>query len=629
MVKNMSEVTSLSSYRSSFHLDERDIYFQLFNAMGVDKSILDTQAFAHADKETCIKVIEMAITFARECLGRSYQVADKQGCQRISSSEVRAPDIYKQVWEKFIEVGLCRVSAPVEVGGVGTPYVINQAVFSVLYGADPSFCIYPAFNVGAIYLLKKYGTEVQQRTFCQALATPVMTASMVMTEPDAGSDVGAIRTRAFREQDGRYRIEGSKIFISSGMHDLTGNIVYFVLARLADAPSGTQGLSCFIVTRYRLNEDGSPGEYNHVGCGAVEKKMGLRGNATVQLSFGEDGPCYAELLGARENMGLAQLMMLMNMARMATGTYALGLASSAYYAAANYAGQRVQGTSIRAIASAGAARLPIIEHLDVKRMLLDMKSKVEGMRALVLKAACYSSLVMTLQGETGEGKALQRKYETLAELFTPVVKAYCSDQAWGVCETAIQVHGGYGYLCDFPVEQYCRDVKIMSIWEGTNYMQAADLIRSKLSLGKTSRTFACLGEEIAALLEKKNDYPELSAYFEAVAEGLADIKRTLDTFAGWLSSGEMEQIYLMATRFLAALGDFMVGWLLLENAVAASRELRAGSREYDAEFYSGKLYSMRFFFRNTLSHLKSKLQAISVVDDDFKEIGAHHFTRAQ
>ena len=618
----------LSSHTSSFRVDERDLHFQLFNVLAVDKTILDTPAFRHVDKDMCIKALDVAIGFAREYLGRSHQAADKSGCQRVSSTEVRVPDVYRAVWRQFREIGLCGISAPIELGGFGTPYVINQAVYSVLYGADPAFCVYPGFNVGAIYLLKRYGTEQQQRDFCQALATPTMTASMVMSEPEVGSDVGAIRTRAVREEDGRYRIEGNKIFISSGMHDLTDNIVYFVLARVDGAPQGTQGLSCFIVTKQRLKDDGSPGEFNHVSCGAVEKKMGLRGNATVQLSFGQDGPCYGTLLGGNENMGLSQLMMLMNLARVATGTYALGIASSAYYAAVDYAGKRVQGASIRSIAAAQAQRLPIIEHLDVKRMLLDMKAKVEGMRSLVLKAALYSSRAMTLQHGSEETRALRRRYEVLADLFTPVVKAYCSDNAWLVCETAIQVHGGYGYISDFPVEQYCRDVKIMSIWEGTNYMQAADLIRSKLSLGKPSRAFTFLKEEVAEALAATRDYPELAEQSDLLAEAFAQIERALSNFGRWLSAGEMEQIYLMATRFLHAFGDVVVGWLLLENATAALRAMREGDRQFDADFCNGKLYAMRFFYRNTLTHLSSKLKAISTVDEDFKDIGSQHFARA-
>ena len=623
----MSAVPSLFTHGSSFRLDERDVHFQLFDVLGIDKTILTTQAFQDVDKDTCIKLIDVAIEFARDYLGRSYQVADRQGCERVSSSEVRAPAVYAAVWKHFKEIGLCAISAPLEYGGFGTPYVVNQAVYSILYGADPSFCVYPGFNIGAVYLLKKYGTEAQQHEFCQPLVDAAMTASLVMSEPDAGSDVGSIRTKAYRQDGGRYRIKGNKVFISSGMHDLTNNIVYFVLARLDDAPAGTQGLSCFVVTKYRLNADGSPGEYNHVGCGSVERKMGLRGNATVQLTFGQDGPCYGTLLGERENNGLSQLMMLMNLARVATGTYALGIASSAYYCAVDYAGQRIQGTSIRAIASPKAERLPIIEHLDVKRMLLDMKSKVEGMRSLVLKASNYMTLSMTLFEETDEARALRRRYDSLADLLIPVVKAYCSDQAWMVCETAIQVHGGYGYISDFPVEQHARDVKIMSIWEGTNYMQAADLVRSKLSLGKTSRSFAYLKEEISELVLQKPDYPEVAEQFDLLQTSVAEIDTALANFGRWLSSREMDQIYLMATRFMNAFGDLVVGWLLLENATAAVRAMRADTRGHDLHFYEGKIFSLRFFFNNTLSHLPAKLKSISTVDEDFKRLSSEHFPR--
>ncbi|WP_051219681.1 acyl-CoA dehydrogenase [Rheinheimera baltica] len=621
----MNDIKQFLNQNSSFRLDQRDLHFQLFNVLNVEQQIINTPAFSHLNKETCIQVIDLAIKFAREYLGRSYQLADKAGCNMLSPTEVTVPEVYQHVFAKFQELGLCGISAPMEYGGCGTPYVINQAIYSVLYGADPAFCIYPGFNIGAVYLLQKFGTEQQRQLYSQALTTPTMTAAMVMTESDAGSDVGLIRTKALREPDGRYRLEGSKIFISSGMHNLTNNIVYFVLARLDDAPLGTQGLSCFIVTKYALNADGSPGEYNHVSCDGVEKKMGLKGNATVQLSFGQTGSCYGTLLGEKENMGLSQLLLLMNLARVATGTYALGLATSAYYSAADYAQQRIQGTSIRAMSSPKAERLPIIAHLDVKRMLLDMRAKVDGMRALVLKAANYSSLAITLHDAEGDAKALKKKYETLADLLTPVVKAYCSDQAWTVCETAIQVHGGYGYISDFPVEQQCRDVKIMSIWEGTNYMQAADLVRSKLSLGKPSRAFGYFKEEIINFCEQKQQFPQLADQFEQLEAATTALSTALATFGDWLSGGEMEQIYLMSTRFMNAFGDLTVGWLLLENAVAAQKAIADSKRAFDLSFYQGKIYAVKYFYRNTLAHLGSKLRAIADIDETFKELNADHF----
>ncbi|NVZ18761.1 acyl-CoA dehydrogenase [Pseudomonas costantinii] len=621
----MNDMSCLSAHRSSFKLDERDIHFQLFEVLRIQENVLQSKAFAHVDRVVCEQVIDAATKFARDYLGRSYQLADKEGCTRVSAVQVSAPPVYKKVWEAYTHAGLCALSAPPELGGTGTPYVLNQAVYGILYGADPAFCVYPGFNVGAIYLLLKHGTDLQQHQFCQALATPTMTASMVMTEPDAGSDVGAIRTRAIPMENGLYRIEGGKVFISSGMHDLTDNIVYFVLARVEGAVAGTRGLSCFVVTRYRLNEDGTPGEYNHVACDAVEGKMGLKGNATVQLSFGAEGHCYGTLLGQSEGMGLSQLMLLMNLARVATGTYAMGIASSAYYNAVEYARERIQGSSVRAVMAVPSNRLPIIEHMDVRRMLMDMKARVEGMRALVLKAAHYSSLAAAMRDAEGESKVLRKRYEALADLLTPVVKAWCSDQAWRVCETAIQVHGGYGYTSAFPVEQYCRDVKIMSIWEGTNYVQSADLIRSKLAMGKASKAFNGLRDEIRMVLDRRDSYPQFNDQFDALERALTVVANTLATFGAWLSAGHIEQIYLMATRFMGAFGDMLVGWLLLENALAAQAGLDDSPSATDADFYQGKLYAMRFFFRYEIAILDAKLNAISLVDDDFTQIQSAHF----
>jgi acyl-CoA dehydrogenase len=320
--------------------------------------------------------------------------------------------------------------------------------------------------------------------------------------------------------------------------------------------------------------------------------------------------------------------MLMNLARVATGTYALGLASSAYYAAASYANERIQGTSIKGMANPNAKRLHIVEHFDVKRMLLDMKSKTEGMRALVLKAANFSSLAMTLKDAEGAQKQQRKKYESLSDLLTPVVKAYCSDLAWQVCETAIQVHGGYGYISDFSVEQNARDVKIMSIWEGTNYMQSADLVRSKLALGKKSRAFEFFKEEISEFLEQQHFAPELANEFDALTQAMNSISSHLTKFGDWLSAGEMEQIYLMSTRFLECFGDVVLSWLLLENAVEASKQLHNVEREFDESFYQGKIYSAKYFYKNTLGHLDSKLSAIADLDEDFNLLASQHFAQA-
>ncbi len=616
---------SVLDHLSSYKIDERDVYYQLFDVLRVDEALLDGRAFAHVDKNSCVQIIELAVKFAKEYLGKSYQLADKEGCKRRSGYDVRVPEIYHHVWRRFRELGLCGVSAPLEYGGAGTPYVINQAVYSVLYGADPSFCIYPGFNIGAVYLLEKHGSAQQRKAYCQALSIPSMTAALVMTEAGAGSDVGVLRTKAYREPCGRYRIEGDKIFISSGMHNLSENIVYFVVARVEGAPAGTAGLSCFVVPKVMTELEGEPGVINNVSCDRVERKMGLKGNATVQLSFGREGPSYGTLLGEQENKGLSQIVLLMNMARMATGTYALGLAASSYYSAVEYANCRIQGTSVRAMASSQAERLPIIMHMDVQRMLLDMKSKVEGLRALVFKAAHYQSLAATFKADDPELKAQMRKYEGLADLLTPIVKAYCSDCAWRICETAIQVHGGYGYTSDFPVEQNARDVKILSIWEGTNYIQSADFLRNKLCLGKRSRLFEYLREEFIDFYELRKSRASFGEHFAMLENAFIGIEDTLKIFGTWLSGGQIEQIYLMATRFLEAFGDFMLGWLLLENALVAEQEMENPQRNYEKEFYQGKICSAGYFFKNTISLVPSKLASISTVDENFKGLSAKNF----
>jgi len=651
---------------NAFKVDLRDQLFLLWEQFRAQDSVLDSQIYPEFDQEFCQYLISHAKNFAYEEMGPLYQVSDRQGA-RLEEGNVTLPPGFDSLWVKYKEAGWGRLGAPLEYDGLGAPYLISQSINEIFMGANPAFMIYSGFASPALYLIDKFGDDRLKSLFCEPLAKNDFAACLCMTEPDAGSDVGNIRTKATKQDNGLYQIEGEKIFISAGMHDLNDNIAYIVLARVEGARKGTVGLSCFVVPRYQLeiepNEQTSLDQKeqndNGVRCVRLEQKMGLHGCATAQISFGQGAPCYGYLLGDRENVGLKQLMTMMNLARIATGIYALGMASSAYLNAAEYAGTRIQGTSFKEAFNPRAKRVAIIEHVDVKRMLLEMKSKVEGCRALILKLCMHQSQLMNLniikanpdefkQNLTPEAVEAQAyRHQSLVNLLTPIVKAYTSDQAFKVAETAIQVYGGHGYISDNPVEQYARDIKVMSLWEGTNFVQSADLFRDKLAMGRNSKLLVLFQEEIMSFLApaKSEHTDEAWATFKPQAERLEQALNTLiDThklMGSWIRQQKMERIFAVSTRFLEMMAEVTLAWLLLDGMVVAKRALlEMDSHEpspqpkevesspelnEDSAFYLGKIQSGLFFMNNTLPNVFAKAQVIALEDDSATEATAEMF----
>ncbi|WP_046016493.1 acyl-CoA dehydrogenase [Marinomonas sp. S3726] len=653
---------------NAFRVDLRDQMFLLWEQFRAQDTVLDSQIYPEFNLAFCQYLITHAKDFAYQEMGPLYQVSDRQGAKlsyeageqgEASNKEqigkVILPPGFEQLWQSYKEAGWGRLGSPLEYDGLGAPYLISQSINEIFMGANPAFMIYSGFASPALYLIDKFGDDQLKSRFCEPLAKNDFAACLCMTEPDAGSDVGNIRTKAVKQDNGMYRIEGEKIFISAGMHDLNDNIAYIVLARVEGAKKGTVGLSCFVVPRYQLESEqtgsqldsqlGSPID-NGVRCVRLEKKMGLHGCATAQISFGQAAPCYGYLLGERENVGLKQLMTMMNLARIATGIYALGMASSAYLNAAEYAGNRIQGTSFKEAFNPRAQRVAIIEHIDVKRMLLEMKSKVEGCRALILKLCMHQSQLMNLnimqanpeqfeQNHTAADKeeieAQAYRHQSLVNLLTPIVKAYTSDQAFHVAETAIQVYGGHGYISDNPVEQYARDIKVMSLWEGTNFVQSADLFRDKLAMGRHSKLLALYQEEIMGFLTTaKSDEATFSA-FAPQAKRLEDALNCLvDThklMGSWIRQQKMERIFAVSTRFLEMMAEVTLGWLLLDSMMVAKRALVANDSPEPEEqaFYQGKIQSGLFFMNNTVPNVFAKAQVIALEDDSAEEASAEMF----
>lgn len=614
-------------HNNAYRVDIRDHFFLLWEQFKIQQDVLDPAVYPEFDKDFTEQLIHHARTFACDKLGPQYQSADREGCT-LQNGKVSVPKGFEPLWQEFFDAEWGRLGAPLEYGGLGAPYMLAQLINELFMGANPAFMIYSGFCSPALYLIEKFGSEQLQQDFCEKLADNRWGACLCMTEPDAGSDIGNVRTKAKKLEDGSYLIEGEKIFISAGMHELTENIAYIVLARAEGAKPGTVGLSCFVVPRFDVED----GKDNGVRCVRLEQKMGLHGCATTQLSFGLDAPCRGFLLGDRENIGLRQLMTMMNLARIATGIYGLGMASSAYLNAAEYASQRIQGTSFKQSFMPNAPRVPIIEHIDVKRMLLEMKSKVEGCRALIMKLCYHQSMTTNLQIrqdnallDKDQAKEQIQRHQSLVNLLTPIVKAYTSDQAWRVSELAIQVYGGHGYISDHPVEQYARDIKILSIWEGTNFVQSADLFRDKLAMGRHSKLLALYRSEIETFLGDIAEFPHFAAQKERLQQALNTLSETHQLMGSWIREQKMELIFAVSTRFLEMMAEVTLGWLLLDSAVIAQKALAADEESPDKAFYAGKVTSAMFFLNNILPDVFGKAQIIALTDETAATANADMF----
>lgn len=602
----------MKKQKNIYRVDLRDFSFLLWDQFNVEEEILSLDPSKSISKDIVEDIMKSAKNFAYDFLGPYYQSWDREGCQLEAGNRIRLPQDFEYVWQQFMKAEWGKLAIPQEYGGAGAPYIVVQMVNEIFFGANPSFPNYYGFCIPAVQLILEYGSEFLKKLFCDKLISTQWTAAFCMTESDAGTDVGNIRTTAEVINNNIYQIHGNKIFISAGMHELTENIVYIVLARAKDSPPGTSGLSAFIVPKYWVDEEGSLAAFNNVTCVGIEEKMGLHGCCTAQLSFGGDGPCYGYLLGERENVGLLQILTIMNQARIATGIFSLGLASSAYLNAAEYAQERIQGTDIKQSFNPKAKRVEIIHHGDIKRMLLEMKSKVEGCRALMAKLTYHYSLYMYYQSmPIDEKQATASIHKNMVDLLIPIVKSYTSDQAWRICELAIQTLGGYGYTKDYPVEQYARDVKIMSIWEGTNYIQSVDLVRAKLKLCKDTITINALFDEITGFIDKSIEQNTLQNELETLSNALDILKQTYAYLRKFGTKDGINYLFTVSTRFLEMMAEVIVSWLLLDAALIAHKKLNDNElNDANRDFYNGKIVSAKFYIHNILPGVMMKSTVI-------------------
>lgn len=590
--------------------DTRDWKFILNDVLHAEE-LTTLPKFADFDASTLEEILDQAVKFAVERMAPLNGVGDREGCE-CKDGRVTTPPSYTALWNEYREAGwLACVHSP-DFGGMGLPFTIYAAATEAFSAACQAFHMYGGLTIGAGHLIESFGTDELKQRFVHKMYAGEWGGTMCLTEPGAGSAVGDLTTSAtpIDEAAGLYGIEGTKIFISGGDASFYGNVVHLVLARIKGDPEGTKGISLFAVPRVWVNEDGSLGEENHVSVTRIEEKMGIHGSATCQIQFGDDQLSRGYLIG-QACQGLPYMFQMMNEARIATGIQGVALANAAYQQALNYARDRKQGPDVSDLAGKS---VEIIRHPDVRRNLLTIKAYAEGTRMLMAHAAFLSDIALAHPDETARSEA-----NDFIELVTPIVKAYSTDKGFRATELAIQVFGGYGYTQEYPVEQYMRDAKIASLYEGTNGIQALDLLGRKMRM-KGGALFMSYVMQLGQFIEQNKATPGLEKAFDAIQRA----QSTLGEVAFWLSQQGKEKralALLQATPFLELMGDVMVGHQLLRMAVVASAKLtdRIGTnaptreqREEDRElaYLTGKLDTARFFAAEVLMLAPSKARSM-------------------
>jgi len=602
----------MTQQRNQYKSNLRDVSFLLFEQFKLDE-LLGKPPYANWGKDEVSAVLEESYGWAQKFLGTCNASGDEEGC-RLENGQVYVPAGFKAAWKALFEAGWRTLAVEEAQGGQAGPFSLAMMVEEFMCGANTAFNMYPALTYGAAEVITAFGTPEQKQTYVAKMFDGSYAGTMCLTEPQAGSDVGSASSVAIRRPDGSYDIRGTKIYISGGDQDMSSNIIHMVLARTPDAPAGTKGLSLFIVPK--LRPDGTP---NDVAVGGIEHKMGIRASTTAILNFGENGGCVGELVGTAENKGISQMFHLMNSARIGVGLQSLGIASSAYLNALDYAKERKQGSSIKHWKDATAPRVAIIEHPDVRRMLLDMKARVEGLRALTIKLTMHLDRVHVLRTTGGDAAAIEY-HSGQVDLLVPLLKSYGSDQAFQICATSIQVFGGAGYLKDWPVEQYCRDSKIFSIYEGTNHIQAMDLVGRKL-MQRGGANIQAFGKDVGQFVAAHKQHATLKDSIGALGQAMEALTAAGGKFMQWFGGGKMELVPASANRFLEMMAETTVGWLLLEGAVVAEAAAAKLAADHpDRAFYEGKRYAAQYFAQNVLPTVVTKGQLIAREDRSALEI---------
>jgi alkylation response protein AidB-like acyl-CoA dehydrogenase len=573
-----------------FKVNAKDLMFILKEQLNYGR-LCALDRYKEQNERILDMLVKEAIGFAKGVVDPLNEIGETVGL-RFENNRVICPPEFRSVFKQYGADGWTAAARDTEYGGQGFPNMMRIVINDLMYGACQSFNMAPSLTHGAAHLIESFGTHKLKETYVPKMFNGTWAGTMCLTEANAGSNLAALETIAYPEGD-HYKIKGAKIFISWGEHDLTDNIIHLVLAHIDGEPEGVKGISLFVVPKVRVQPDGSLGAPNDVICTGIEEKLGLHASATAALSFGTRDGCIGYLCGEK-NKGLAHMFQMMNAARINTGVSGMAMASTAYLNALAYVKERVQGKDV---AGRQPGDVKIVNHPDVRRMLLWMKAAVDGMRSMIYAGAFWADLGLELP--KGEEKT---HYENLTDLMTPIIKAYCSDVGFRVCETAIQCLGGYGYCKDYPLEQYLRDAKIMSLYEGTNGIQSMDLMGRKMIL----RGGACLESfkrEITRFCEQHGEHTDLAGHVRTLSNA---VRRLLEVCAEMKQRNQADPLQWASYTYpaLMAFGEVIMCWRLLDMAVIAVEALK----KKKSDFYLGKVRQATFFVDITLPHTLASLE---------------------
>jgi hypothetical protein len=602
----------------------RDIEFNLFEVLK-RQDILGSEPYPDLDEQTARGILNEINRLATGPLAESFADADRHPpVFDPATHAVAMPESFKKSFAAFMDAEWFRLELPAELGGTGAPRSMHWAVAELILGANPAIWMY-ASGASMAHALWRMGTPEQKRFAEQAIERR-WTSTMALTEPDAGSDVGSGRTRAVPQPDGTWHIEGVKRFITSAEHDMADNIFHLVLARPEGAGPGTKGLSMFLVPKYLVGPGGSLGERNGVYVTGVEHKMGLKASTTCELTFGADGPAIGTLVGDAHD-GIRQMFVIIEFARMMVGTKAIGTLSTGYLNALEYAKTRVQGGDLARLTDKSSPRVTITHHPDVRRILMLQKAYAEGMRAMVLYTATFQDALQRAEA-AGEPDELAA---AVNDLLLPVVKGVGSERAYELLTQSLQIFGGSGYLQDYPVEQYIRDAKIDSLYEGTTAIQGSDLYFRKI-VRNEGKALSFLLDQVRQFAAADAGNGRLKAERAALSRAADDLEALVNTMHGFLAASleqpaEIYRVGLNTTRLLLALGDLTIGWLLGRQAEIALARLDEGGARSDSDraFYQGKIAAARFFAATVLPRLTVEREIAETTTLDLMELPEEAF----
>jgi alkylation response protein AidB-like acyl-CoA dehydrogenase len=599
-------VTTVDHYRPNL----RDIFFQLFEVLEIQSSVLGKPPFEAMDESTARASLEGFLEVVQTTWAPAFAAGDQEEATFDGQGNVKLPAGYRKALDAYYGGGWNKLELPEHLDGYGAPPTVQWAAFELMSGANPAVCFYVLGNV-MVRIIDQLGTPSQKQRYVRNMLEGHWGATMVLTEPGAGSDVGAGTTRARQVEGDEYLLEGVKRFITNGDFDHPANIVHMVLARPEGAGPGTKGLSLFIVPKYWVEADGSLGARNGAVVTKVEHKMGLKGSATCELTLGDGAPCRGLLLG-EVHRGIAQMFHVIEYARMGVGTKSMATLSTAYLNALEYTRIRKQGPDLTQAQDKAAPRVEIIRHPDVRRMLMQQKAFAEGLRAMILWTANVQDRV-ELAG--GHGKADALTLEALNDLMLPLIKGYGSEKVYELLAVSLQCFGGSGYCDDYPIEQYIRDQKIDSLYEGTTHIQALDLFFRKIGRDRGATLQALLGQIKATADGLPAD---LAVEKAALHAALGDVQGIVGAMLGKLGQS-VYHVGLQGNRILFALAELVIGWRLAAAAQVALGKVVAATGEEKA-FYRGKLATARWYAKNVLPGLALARKLIEASDLDLMEL---------